>query len=110
MIDLVTNRDYAMGPMLACPECGDEYQHATPEKARLIEGEDNYAAGWKGRGDLFEIPFWSECGSRWELGIGFHKGMTFLVYRVRKSCKGKPGEPSFASTWRHLLIKHGAEG
>lgn len=68
---------------LICPICGFGYNH--PGTPRAISGDDNYDA-WSGRGDLTAIPFSGECGSQWELCLGFHKGHTACFVRVRKSC------------------------
>lgn len=64
---------------VVCPLCGDEYQHAGDP--RTIPGNDNYEAGWPGRGDLLVIPFRGECGHRWELCFGFHKGSSHVFAR-----------------------------
>lgn len=39
---------------ITCPECGFEYAHF--ESSKVIPGNDNYDAGWGGRGDLLVIP------------------------------------------------------
>jgi hypothetical protein len=63
-----------------CPVCPDEYQH--PRRPQVVPGGDNYEAGWGGRGDLTVLPFEGECGHRWALCFGFHKGMTFAFVAV----------------------------
>lgn len=68
---------------LVCPECSFDYTHIG--KPRKASGNDNYEV-WKGRGDFLVIPFTGECGSEWEICIGFHKGQTDAFVRVRKSC------------------------
>ena len=70
---------------LLCPICGGTYNHMEPPY--LKDGGDNYAAGWGGRGDLAVIPMWGECGSKWEVCIGFHKGESPIFVRVSVSCK-----------------------
>lgn len=73
--------------MMLCPCCGFEYQHAgSPSR---IDGKDDYAAGWGGRGDLVIVPFWGECGSEWDICFGFHKGYTANFVRVRKDCRNQ---------------------
>ena len=67
-----------------CPCCGGEYvSSGTPHE---IDGNDDYRAGWGGRGSLLLIPFHGECGSEWDLCFGFHKGMTMAFVRVRVTC------------------------
>lgn len=53
------------------------------------DGGDNYEAKWGGRGDLAVIPMWGECGSQWEVCIGFHKGQSRIFVRVSESCKAQ---------------------
>jgi hypothetical protein len=74
---------------VVCPACGFEYTRAgTP---RVVDGEDDYRAGWGGRGDLIVIPFVGECGHSWELCFGFHKGNTMAFVRDIESA-GDEGE------------------
>jgi hypothetical protein len=70
---------------LTCPECGDTYSHMEPPY--LKDSEDNYNANWGGRGDLAVVPVWGECGSKWEVCIGFHKGESAIFARLKESCK-----------------------
>jgi len=73
--------------VIVCPVCGFDYNHFdSPEED---DGEDGYQADWEGRGDLIKIPFWCECGSRWELCLGFHKGNTHSFARIIESCEEK---------------------
>lgn len=80
---IMADDDYWNNPWykrLQCPLCRDTYQHTdTPQ---TIAGNDNYAAGWEGRGDLLMIPIEGECGHLWEICFGFHKGETFVFVRV----------------------------
>ncbi|RCW63977.1 hypothetical protein DET61_11618 [Marinobacter nauticus] len=69
---------------LKCPTCGGEFNH--PEPPYLKDGNDAYEANWGGRGDLIVVPMWGECGSRWQLCVGFHKGNAPVFARVIKSC------------------------
>lgn len=78
----------ADGTHLLCPVCGFDYTHF--ESPYLKDGGDNYQANWGGRGDLAVLPMWSECGSKWELCVGFHKGQSSVFTRVTKSCKDQP--------------------
>ena len=63
--------------MLLCPYCNDTYIHQENDPIRL-EGNDKYDAGWGGRGDVLKVPFWGECGHRFGLCFGFHKGNTYV--------------------------------
>ena len=74
---------------LRCPICADTYQHVT-SSWQHIAGRDNYEAGWGGRGDLVILPLWGECGHRWELCLGAHKGETFVFIRVRRQGQAEP--------------------
>lgn len=74
--------------LLTCPVCGFDYTHVDPPY--LKDGDDNYQAGWGGRGDLVVVPLWSECGSKWELCLGFHKGQTAVFTRLVETCKSPP--------------------
>lgn len=65
--------------ILKCPACGFENSHF--ENPETIDGKDGYAANWGGRGDLIVIPMWSECGHKWEICIGFHKGYSGIFVR-----------------------------
>jgi len=68
---------------LQCPLCRDTYQHTGHQQTIL--GNDNYEAGWEGRGDLLVVPLEGECGHLWEICLGFHKGETFVFVRVGAS-------------------------
>ena len=72
---------------LRCPCCGDEYNHIGAPYMK--DGGDNYEAKWHGRGDLNVIPMSGECGSEWELCVGFHKGEAPIFVRVIKDCRNK---------------------
>jgi hypothetical protein len=63
-----------------CPVCGSEY--VSVSNMREVSGEDNYKAGWLGRGDLNVIGFSGECGHEFELCFGFHKGNTAAFCRI----------------------------
>lgn len=67
---------------IACPVCGSTYQHS---------GEAQRVEGWGGRGDLLVIPMEGECGHRWELCFGFHKGETFGFVRAPLGAGEKRG-------------------
>jgi hypothetical protein len=69
---------------LKCPVCGDTYQHIGKEVGppQLMDGENAYAADWWGKGDLIVIPVAGECGHKWEICFGFHKGDTAVFART----------------------------
>ncbi len=71
------------GVRLECPICQDTYQHAGAYQR--VPGRDNYEAGWGGSGDLLVVPVQGECGHRWELCFGSHKGETLCFVRVQES-------------------------
>ena len=50
---------------LKCPVCGDSYQRVGTHQ--LVSGNDNYEAGWTGRGHLDVLPVEGECGHKWEV-------------------------------------------
>lgn len=81
--------------VLNCPAfgCGDNYQHVG--LPFVVDGRDEYAAHWGGRGDLVVVPFWGECGHTWEVCFGFHKGDT-VIFTIR------PGRPGPAETYAPL--------
>lgn len=63
---------------LICPHCKETYNHFKG-KVDIKNGNDNYEANKKVRGDVVTIPIDCECGHHsWELNIGFHKGMIYL--------------------------------
>jgi hypothetical protein len=70
--------------VIVCPhrncDCGNV--HFT--SVDLRDGDDDYKAGWEGRGDLIVIPMWCEGGHEWELCFGFHKGTTVSFTRNLK--------------------------
>lgn len=67
-----------------CPTCGFTYNQVVA--IRTVPGHDDYKAGWPGRGDLTVIELAGECGSRWTLCLGFHKGQTGIFVHVIQSC------------------------
>lgn len=72
--------------LLVCPVCDGTFNHiGTPERR---EGKDDYEA-WRGRGDLLVIPMDGECGCRWQICLGEHKGETNGFIRIERSCSEK---------------------
>ena len=65
---------------LYCPVCGCINTHLEPPYLKVGDK-------WQGNGELAITPLWSECGSKWEVCIGFHKGDAPIFVRVLKSCK-----------------------
>lgn len=87
---LVSKNDAGWGDgkrHLLCPVCKGTYNHI--EAPEMQNGRDDYAANWEGRGDLIVVPLWGECGSKWELCLGFHKGETSIFARVISACRDK---------------------
>lgn len=68
------------GVSVKCAVCGHEYVHVV--YMREVPGNDNYAAGWWGRGNLNVIGFEGECGHEFEVCFGFHKGNVHVFGRV----------------------------
>jgi hypothetical protein len=69
---------------IACPFCGCENCHV--ENIEHDRSYDNYKA-WAGRGDLYLICFYGECGSKWKLGFGEHKGTVCSGIIVINDCR-----------------------
>jgi hypothetical protein len=67
--------------MMVCPVCKDTYSHQY--KIEEVDGQDDYRAGWGGRGDLTVISYFGECGHQWEICLGFHKGQTYAFVNIR---------------------------
>jgi hypothetical protein len=65
--------------LLQCPICGFDYNHHAGTDT--IDGQDHYRA-WSGRGDVVLIRFNGECGHRWSLRFGFHKGQMFVFWKA----------------------------
>lgn len=62
-----------------CPICGHDYTHAA--EPLVLDSEDRYLA-WAGRGDCIKIPFEGECGHRFVLCIGYHKGKNYAFWET----------------------------
>lgn len=60
-----------------CPICSNDYVHHEAT-AEIIPGNDNYEAHPHVRSAVIRIPFHCENGCRWQMMIGFHKGMTYV--------------------------------
>lgn len=65
---------------IVCPVCADPYTHF--ERPAMMLGGDDYLA-WEGRGDAITIPMWCEQDHKWELILGFHKGMTYVFAKLK---------------------------
>lgn len=65
--------------VLHCPVCGCEWTHVTPPHL-------SYGEKWGGNAELAVSPVWSECGSVWQVCIGFHKGESVIFTRLIESC------------------------
>ena len=88
--DVFKDSDNPKENLLVCPVCGFDYQHEG--NPRRIKGNDKYEDDWWGRGDLIVIPFYGECGTSWELCLGFHKGQIHCFTRITElNCKKDQG-------------------
>ena len=58
-----------------CPVCFYDYVHHEAATV-VVAGKDDYKASVHCRGSVICIPMNGECGHRWSLLIGFHKGQT----------------------------------
>lgn len=85
MLPFKTDEGYTLGDCIMCPICDFNYNHV--RAMETIPGNDNYEAGWTGRGDLIVIQMECESGHKWELCIGFHKGQNFIFARKAKRRK-----------------------
>lgn len=65
---------------MLCPVCQFDCTHT--HGVKTVKGNDNYEAGWAGRGDLVVVTMGGECGHGWELCIGFHKGQQAIFTRI----------------------------
>ena len=62
-----------IGLAMCCPICGGDY---VGTKAEPAHSED-----WLGRGGALVIPMNCESGHDFEIGIGFHKGQSWMFTR-----------------------------
>jgi len=65
---------------LYCPICQCLNTHI---KSADLDFQDE----WHGNGEVSITKLWSECGSEWEVCIGYHKGTASIFARISKSCK-----------------------
>jgi hypothetical protein len=90
-LDLKLDANDGAGQVILCPICGFQYNHGFDENGMasvlLFEGEDDYKAGWTGRGDLLVIQMTCEEEHQWEMCIGFHKGTMHAFARSGHSRK-----------------------
>jgi hypothetical protein len=70
---------------MRCPVCHFDCIHEGAPY--VVPGHDNYEAGWDGRGDLVVVPMEGECGSRFDLCFGFHKGQLMSFVRLTLRCE-----------------------
>jgi len=68
--------------VIECPLCKDGFNHI--KGTTTISGDDDYKAGWWGRGDLTVISMECESGHKWELCLGKHKGNVYMFGRKSK--------------------------
>jgi hypothetical protein len=79
--NVICKRAEARQRRLECPVCGCVNSHL--ESPSLMTGDQN----WGGCGELAITPLDSECGCKWELCIGYHKGESLIFTRINKSCR-----------------------
>lgn len=83
ILPVISKKQIAVGSEqrnLYCPVCGCINTHV---EAPYLKVGDN----WHGNGELAITPLWSECGSKWEVCIGFHKGDAPIFVRIIEACK-----------------------
>ena len=68
---------------ILCPECGEDNVHVT--KPHFMEGEDDYKAHPEVRGSVIAIGCQGECGHRFSIFLGFHKGRTKIWTEILKT-------------------------
>jgi hypothetical protein len=78
ILDCIDHEEYEYIPgatIMKCPVCDCNYTHDAGISINIRS--DTYGA-WDGRGDCMIIPIYGECGHKWEVCFGFHKGQTFM--------------------------------
>lgn len=90
---------------LKCPVCGYDYQDFSTPK--IVSDEEAWKANWKGRGSLLIIPMEGECGSQWQICIGFHKGKSKIFTQLVQACKTDNGYVYFIEALGLNKIKIG---
>jgi len=85
---LVEGEPPGLHKLVVCPCCG--FDHTHPVGTFQRDGQDDYKAFWGGRGSASGVVMVGECGSRFEIGIGNHKGQSYTFCRVYVDC-GKKG-------------------
>jgi hypothetical protein len=83
--------------LLKCPVCGFDYNHIG--EVRPVSGYEEFpppegALNWAGRGRGHALEMNGECGHRWLVCFGFHKGNSYLFVTVPET---QPAEASAAS-------------
>ncbi len=66
-----------------CPVC--DFNFNDVGKIERIPGNDNYEAqslGWNRRGDLIVLDMQCENNHKWQMCIGFHKGVLSMFART----------------------------
>lgn len=66
----VHDNQFGMTLAMVCPICACQYVHQ--------RGRPRLSDQWCGRGTSCCIPFAGECGHRWLVHFGYHKGETFV--------------------------------
>jgi hypothetical protein len=68
---------------IKCPICDFEYVHVATATNKV--SVDGHTSVWVGTGGLFVVEFNGECGHKFELCFGFHKGNTAFFCRFDDS-------------------------
>lgn len=81
--ETVAERQISSTQIIVCPVCGFDYNHLRPPQSLSgWESSENVSAPpaycWSGRGDGLVVPIEGECGHRWAICLGFHKGQSFM--------------------------------
>ena len=91
--------DRQSGPvlLLKCPVCGFDCNHigeTTPVAGYEEPSRPDGVVSWAGRGHGHAVEINGECGHRWLVCFGFHKGNSYLFVTVPET---QPAEASAAS-------------
>jgi hypothetical protein len=73
--------DWENATQLKCPYCGFPYVHFEKPSIKVT---DDYDA-WDGRGSAITVPMWCENGHEFTMGIGFHKGFSYVFFEQKPS-------------------------
>lgn len=79
MNETLASRMFIDNERMSCPYCG--YEYVSVGNPYSFSGNDDYSAAkvfnMEVRGDVLVLPCEGECGHKWVLALGFHKGQTY---------------------------------